>query len=489
MRIKHLQHTIFESIDPNTKDPYFENWQREIHPILMEVALAPDQIKQLFKSVEQTADAGGDNRSAIGQIKDEVKDLWFNKLGKALQSSQPVKDFDAKWEDIKAKVAAKHPDIAKKLAKYGEFAKNNPTTHKFLLGIAGSLAAALGLVAVGGVSAGIAATGFGVGGATAIINIADRLLQGQKASTAIGRGATAGIVAGLTAAGVKAATTALSQLGEIQKIKNSYYVEFNGQGAYVNAEDYKAWTQGMKSASDMTKGIDFMSNSDAYFSASNAARAKSAEVASQILAKAADPEYQKAAMAAAEIVIKPGAVETAVAAMRDAAAAVNPVVSAVAGQAAGSAGEKKESYYVQTRPLSEGQVYVLLKRVAEQQDIMEAGILDKAKQLGGKALGAVAKGASAVGKQITTNATYPKLFAAWKLEGSPTDSEELKKFLTNYGGITPEVINKVYADMKIAAEPTAPNIEAVKKMIMARPTDRKIRLLKYIQKQPAPAAV
>jgi hypothetical protein len=109
--------------------------------------------------------------------------------------------------------------------------------------------------------------------------------------------------------------------------------------------------------------------------------------------------------------------------------------------------------------------------------------------MGGKALGAVAKGASAVGKQITTNATYPKLFAAWKLEGSPTDSEELKKFLTNYGGITPEVINKVYADMKIAAEPTAPNIEAVKKMVMALPTDRKIRLLKYIQKQPAPAAV
>jgi len=148
----------------------------------------------------------------------------------------------------------------------------------------------------------------------------------------------------------------------------------------------------------------------------------------------------------------------------------------------------KESYFIQTRPLSEGQVYVLFKRVTEQQAIMEAGILDKAKQLGGKALGAVAKGAAAVGKQITTNATYPKLFAAWKLEGSPTDSEELKKFLTNYGGITPEVINKVYADMKIAAGPTAPDIEAVKKIVMGLPTDRKIRLMKYIQKQPAPAA-
>jgi hypothetical protein len=552
MRINHvIKENIFESFDIDRRDPYFEHWQREIHPLLMEVALAPEQIKQLFKSIETTASEQGSNRTmagkavdAAGEVSEKLKDMWYNKLGGALANSQPVKDFDAKWEDVKSKFAGKHPDIAKKLAKYGEFAKNNPTSHKFLLAIAGSLAAALGLAAVGGAAAGITATGLGVGGATALVSIADRLLKGEKASTAIGRGATAGIVAGLTAAGVKAATTALSQLGEIQKIKNSYYVEFNGQGAYVNAEDYKAWTQGMKSASEMTKGIDFMSNSDAYFSASKAGMAKSAEVASQILAKAADPEYQKAAMAAAEIVIKPGAVETAVAALRDAAAAVNPVVSAVAGQAAGSAGEKKESRYVQTRPLSEGQVYVLLKRVSEQQAIMEAGIMDKAKQLGGKALGAVAKGASAVGKQITTNATYPKLFAAWKLEGSPTDSEELKKFLTNYGGITPEVINKVYTDMKLSTDnalvpaetwkytnPTtgteyeagntkdgqliinfdgewetvededdrkailaakgagaAPNIEAVKKMVMALPTDRKIRLLKYIQKQPAPAA-
>jgi len=551
MRINHvIKENIFESFDIDHRDPYFEHWQREIHPLLMEVALAPEQIKQLFKSIETTASAQGSNRTmagkavdAAGEVSEKLKDMWYNKLGGALANSQPVKDFDAKWEDVKSKFAAKHPDIAKKLAKYGEFAKNNPTSHKFLLAIAGSLAAALGLAAVGGAAAGIAATGLGVGGATALVSIADRLLKGEKASTAIGRGATAGIVAGLTAAGVKAATTALSQLGEIQKIKNSYYVEFNGQGAYVNAEDYKAWTQGMKSASEMTKGIDFMSNSDAYFSASKAGMAKSAEVASQILAKAANPEYQKAAMAAAEIVIKPGAVETAVAALRDAAAAVNPVVSAVAGQAAGSAGEKKESYYVQTRPLSEGQIYLLLRKISEQQELTE-GPMDLLKKGAGKVAGAVGKGLSTVGKQITTNATYPKLLAAWKLEGSPTDSEEIKKFLQNYGGITPETIDKVYTDMKLSTDNalvpaetwkytnpttgteyeagntndgqliinfdgewetvededdrkailaakgagTAPNIEAVKKMVMALPTDRKIRLLKYIQKQPAPAA-
>ena len=489
MRINHvIKENIFESFDIDHRDPYFEHWQREIHPLLMEVALAPEQIKQLFKSIETTASAQGSNRTmagkavdAAGEVSEKLKDMWYNKLGGALANSQPVKDFDAKWEDVKSKFAAKHPDIAKKLAKYGEFAKNNPTSHKFLLAIAGSLAAALGLAAVGGAAAGITATGLGIGGATALVSIADRLLKGEKASTAIGRGATAGIVAGLTAAGVKAATTALSQLGEIQKIKNSYYVEFNGQGAYVNAEDYKAWTQGMKSASEMTKGIDFMSNSDAYFSASKAGMAKSAEVASQILAKAADPEYQKAAMAAAEIVIKPGAVETAVAALRDAAAAVNPVVSAVAGQAAGSAGEKKESYFIQTRPLSEGQVYLLLKKIAATEQLNE-GPMDWVK----KGAAAVGKGIQRVGQNITNKITYEKLLAGWKLDGSPTDSEQLKKFLTSME-VSDEIVNKVYADMKISSgadnAATQSTYAQVKDSVAKLDKKSRQRILKYIQGQ------
>ena len=48
--------------------------------------------------------------------------------------------------------------------------------------------------------AGALAVGTGAGIATGIVNIADRLLQGQKASTAIGRGATTGAIAGLSAA-------------------------------------------------------------------------------------------------------------------------------------------------------------------------------------------------------------------------------------------------------------------------------------------------
>jgi hypothetical protein len=348
------------------------------------------------------------------------------------------------------------------------------------LAIAGSAAAALGLAAVGGMAAGVTATGLGVGGATAIINIADILLKGEKASTAIGRGATAGAVAGLTAAGIKAAAQAFDQLGAVKKIKNSFYVEYNGQGAYVNAEDYKAWRDGMKAANDLTSNINFMQNPDAYFAASKQGMAQSAEVAGQILSKAADPEYQKAAMAAAEIVIKPGAVETAVATLRDAAKAVNPVVSAIAGQAAGGAGEKKESYYVQKRPLSEGQVYMLFNRVER----LDEGPMDLLKKAGS----AVAKGAAWAGKQATEKITSAKLLASWKLEGSPTDSEELAKFLQGQG-VGDDIVKQVYTDMKLpvaGAQPAADqpaDIETVKKMLSkVRARDRAVLAMR-LQKE------
>lgn len=488
--LEHREHLVLLESFGLERDAYNIHWMQEVHPLLMEVALAPDQVKQLLKSIETTAGEMGQNRTlagkavdTAGEISEKVKDLWFNKLGGALQQSGPVKAFDAKYEEIKNKIASENPKLAEAFGKYKQFADNNPKLQKFLLVIATSAAAALGLAVVGGASAGIAATGLGVGAATAIVQIADRLLKGEKASTAIGRGATAGIVAGVTAAGVKAAVMALDQLGAITKIKNSFQVEFNGKTAMVNAEDYKAWKEGFAAAEKIADSADFMSNADAYFAAANQASVVKAQVAAEILAKAADPAYQEATMAAAEIIIRPGAIESAVAAMRDAAAAINPVIAAAAGQAAGGAGEKKESYYVQQRPLSEGQVYLLLKKVSQQQELTE-GPMDLLKKGAGAVAGAVGKGLGAVGKQITNKNTYEKLWASWKLEGSPTDSEELAKFLKGQG-VSDEVVAKVYGDMKIPAAGSAPaaaavDIETVKQMIAKLPVDRKARLLTYL---------
>ena len=57
--------SIFESIGRG--DQYFTKWEREIHPLLCEVALQPDQIQQLFKSIET-----GAGRSMLGRAGDAV---------------------------------------------------------------------------------------------------------------------------------------------------------------------------------------------------------------------------------------------------------------------------------------------------------------------------------------------------------------------------------------------------------------------------------
>jgi hypothetical protein len=499
MRIQHLTkhqqgNILLESFGLE-KDQYNTYWVNEIHPLLMEVTLSPEQIKQLFKSIETTASGQGSNRTmagkavdAAGEISDKVKDLWFNKLGTALQQSGPVQQFDAKYEEIKNKIAAENPKLAQALGKYKQFADANPKLQKFLMMIAASVAASLGLAVAGGAAAGIAATGLGVGAGVAIVNIVDRLLKGEKASTAIGRGGTAGIVAGLTAAGVKAAGDLITAGMDALK----------GQSNEIIYGDniFKVTPEDMERVKDAFSNYqaaagDAIGNPAELMNAINSPESKAYfDLMKELAQKAAtDPDYQQAAFdAAVGVASKNLSIDQMVVGAQEVLKAVTPVAAAAAGQAAGGAGEKekKESTYLQTRPLSEGQVYLLLKKISEQQELTE-GPMDLLKKGAGKVAGAVGKGLSAVGKQITTNATYPKLLAAWKLEGSPTASEELRKFLTNYGGITPEVIDTVYTQMKLptagAAGQTTMSAAELDKLIDQLNTKQKKEIAKLLQQQ------
>jgi hypothetical protein len=65
-----------------------------------------------------------------------------------------------------------------------------------------------------------------------------------------------------------------------------------------------------------------------------------------------------------------------------------------------------------------------------------------------KGAAAVGKGLSWAGKQATEKITSAKLLASWKLEGSPTDSEELAKFLKGQG-VEDSVIDASYSTMKL----------------------------------------
>jgi hypothetical protein len=397
--------SVFEGIGQG--DVYFRTWETEIHPTLCEVALQPDQIQQLFKSIET-----GAGRSMLGKAGDAIKgagnkisDVWFNKFGGMLQSSGPVQAFDQKWEDIKSSVANKNPELAAKLAKYGEFAKNNPNLHKFLLAIAGSAAAALGVAVAGGVGAGALAVGTGTGVAVGILNIADRLLQGQKASTAIGRGATVGAVAGLTAA-------ALSKIKDMfgaftgTKIVSNKVITADGRTFYLNPEDGEKYKEYARAFADSLRQPIDMSSAQAMFS--NPAKDAALHGMDSILQAASDPTYQEAAMQAAGQVIEPTSAQAAVNAARSMLSKVSPVVSAIAGQAAGRAGEKPAPT---TESLNRNQLNELF------------GI---------------------TGNKVDAS----RLQKAWKKAGSPTDSDQVATILTS-AGVDPAVISKAYTDMSI----------------------------------------
>jgi hypothetical protein len=114
----------------------------------------------------------------------------------------------------------------------------------------------------------------------------------------------------------------------------------------------------------------------------------------------------------------------------------------------------------ESRNLSRKQVLALFERVARLNSRMlsegrlEEGIWDDikagankglqgAKNLAGKAVGAVAQGAAKVGRSMTAKVSSDALTKAWQAAGSPTDSAEIEKLLQAQG-VNPEVIKTVF---------------------------------------------
>lgn len=393
--------TIFESI--GGKDPYFKQWEKEIHPILCEVAMNPAQIQQLFKSIEQGAGRTGLGK-AVDVAKgaaDKISDVWFNKFGGMLQSSGPVQAFDQKWEDIKSKVATKNPGLAAKLAKYGEFAKNNPKLHKFLLAIGGSAAAALGVALAGGVGAGALAVGTGAGVATGILNIADRLLQGQKASTAIGRGATTGAIAGLAAG-------AAAKIGELVRagIKSDLIADLRGTKIMNHTMDYN----GMP-FSAVTKPPETQMLSQAFnnIDLSNPTNEQINAFLS-ILQKVNSPEYQQQISATREVArAAKEAAKSAMAVVKD----LTNITATAAGGAASAATNQQPT----PESLTRAQINELF---------------------------------GFTGNKVDAS----KLEKAWKAAGSPTDSDQIAQILRD-AGVDDAVMQSAFQSLNISVSAAA----------------------------------
>jgi hypothetical protein len=440
---------------------------------LIEASLTADQISQIFGNVEKSATAAGGNRTMLGKAVDvpgQVNDV-INKVGKYLQDTTPVKFMDQKFEDLKAKVGAKFPKLDTQLTGLGTWMKENPGKSAAIIGLLTVLASLAG-GPVGGAIAGQA------------LKSASELIKGEKLSTAIGKGLKAAAVGWLAGKSMEAVGEMVATVAEYfdpQPLHGfvNFYQENIGNGlpnifrdAHIvgTKEQLGQFNQMWSSAAKQWGSGNFEAARDAF---SNAQTFASEITSATYQAMGEDPGAK----------------------IRQLNDLFTGLAAAAQGAATGAAGydkkgkpveAAKESYYLQTRPLSEGQVYLVFDRVVK---LNEGPIWDKVKGAAGKAVGAVAQKAGQIGTNLTTKITADKLNSAWKKAGSPMDSEEVAKILTA-AGVGDDVVKQVYTDLKISAAPAEPEAQAatggyaeIKKTIMQLNTKDRKRMIAYLTKQ------
>jgi hypothetical protein len=383
-----------------------------------------------------------------------------------LQNTTPVQNFDAKFEKLKLDINKKFPDskILDGVSNLGIWVKDNPGKTAAVIGILTAIAA-LTTGPVGGAIAG------------QVLRGSAELLKGEKLSTAVGKGAKAAALGWLTGKAVDFIGNALSDPVESAAremgrgiVKANYKATIDEIGGefgnrfgtfttgqlYGKAEDIADIKDVWKAGVDAWKEGEYL-RSDAMFKS-----------AAEMTAKLADPQYVQSVTDTADTA------KTMMAAAKEMQGFFDKMGDVAQGAASGISGkDKKESYYTQQRPLSEGQVYVLFNRVAQ---LNEAGFLSRA-------AGKIAQ----AGTNLTTKITADKLNKAWQKAGSPTDSEELAKLLTAQG-VTDDAVKQIYTSMKLPVPGAAPqaaavDFKAVKSQIAALPLKQKQRLITFVTKQ------
>jgi hypothetical protein len=437
-----------------------ENVYKHFLP-LIEASLSKDQIQQIFTNVEQGATAAGGNRTAIGKSKDVVEKVnkIINDAGKWLQDTTPVKNFDAKFEKLKNDINKKFPDskILDGISNMAMWAEKNPGKTAAIVGILTAIASLAG-GPIGGAIAG------------QVLRGTVELLKGEKLSTAIGKGiktAAFGFLSG----------KAFEMLGEFAEGMRIKSIPFGPEDAGLEQISYGAsktisspgmeWTreiQGVNITVDPEMASAIRSANNLLTMGGDAANEGFEQL--QNVAEIINSQEYRQEMAA----VWKGAFEATknndsllkfITAAKEGLQAVSQGAVAAAGVAGDGKSQpaKQESVKHSGRKLSEGQVYMLFKRVDVAQDFLaEAGLLSK---VGGAIKGAAGKLGQKItttGKNLTTKVTADKLNSAWQKAGSPTDSEEVFDFLTQQG-VNKEVIAPVYDTMKLPVPKSAAQAE------------------------------
>ena len=431
---------------------------------IREAALTGDQIQSLFAEIEKGQTAGGNNRTMLGKGKDaaEAVNKAWEDLKTKIQDSKPIKAVDQKYDQAVAKIEAGlgGPDnkINQVIQKYRQFAKDHPVAQ-------GLIYAAL--IAAAGIS------GAGLGGAAVLglLKMTDKLLQGEKFSSA----AYAGAKTGATAYGA-------SKLGDLIKGKPEGPLPNgpNGMPPGLSPQEQKDWLASQATDAAKTAG------GTAYKIMKNAENSARDKIMGAIDAGDINPgDTMKMRELAEKVVDQVGGslspTSHKIAVERAVMSTLKSIADANGGSITSVGGKLVQSKEYTGKRLSEGQVYMVINRVCTQQ--LSEGVWDSVKGAAGKAV----DWAKTKGKNLTTTITADKLTSAWQKAGAPTDSEELKQFLTSQG-VEARVIDSVYNTLKIssgaAEEPAAQSMYAqIKKDVQTLDKKGRQRIMAYLQKQ------
>lgn len=287
----------------------------------------------------------------------------------------------------------------------------------------------MGIALAGGIGASALAVGTGAGIATGIVNIADRLLKNEKLSTAVGRGVTAGLTAGVTAVIGQQAAKILS--GMVQGAVKAVV----GDGRVLKYQFINTFGESISAVGkpDDVKKFGSLINQIKDAATPDAAQA-AAEKLVQLQQYMTSPEYLA-------MLDKIREVKPLLAATKEVTKIVGTLAtsigSAVAGNAASGAGQKKESRQFKGTKLNEQQLNELF------------GI---------------------TGNKVDASS----LMKAWKKAGSPTDSDAVAKLLAD-AGVDTNLVTTAFKDMGV--EVTAPTgdtkIEPTMDAPTPTPTDKK----------------
>lgn len=410
MRLQQLQNNyLYEGLDRESINTAML-WESAGFK-LKEAALTADQIQQIFQSVEQGATDAGGNRTLLGKGKDaaEAVNKAWEDLKTKIQNSKPIANVDAAYDSAVAKIEAGlgGPDnaISKIIMAYRKFAKEHPVAQGFIYSA---------LIA----AAGISSAGLGGAAVLGLLKMADKLLQGEKFSSAAYSGAKTGAMA-----------YGASKIGDYLKGKPEGDVP--DAGAAADAAAGAAPAPNTKALADLATDPNLSPIQQKL--AADLAAGKNVQGADEFIRKAIEGAAKRQEM----LGNNPDG---------SAGAALRQFMSLQRLQAA----TMGESIQWTGRKLSEGQVYMIFNRVSREQ--LTEGPLDAIKGAAGKAAGWLAT----KGKNLTTKVTADKLNSAWQKAGSPMDSDQVAAILQAQG-VDKGIVDKVYADLKLpaAADPAA----------------------------------